>query len=403
MLGFLVVAGTLVWVYVRLDLPDRLPPLQSTYVYDRNGDLLTTLHGPVDRTSIAPGKISDTVKDAILAAEDDAFYQHSGVDPLGIARAAWTDIVRRDTVQGGSTITQQVVKNVYAGTYETDADGVVTYTLPPRSIGQKVRESLLAVKLESEQEKDQILATYLNTVYFGNGAYGIQAAAETYFDKDSSELTVPQAALLAGLLRSPGYYDPTVEGNEQVAMDRRNYVLDQMVENDWLDAEEASTLKERKVHLNLAPETVNTRYDSEYFVEYTKSELTKRFGGSAVFGGGLRVTTSIDLGLQFQAEAAVEAHLPSPEDPGAAVVTIDARTGEILAMVGGENFNRSKVNLATGIAGGGSGRQAGSAFKPFTLAAAMAEGYDLQEYWSGPSTITIPDRECYTDGEPWTL
>jgi penicillin-binding protein 1A len=401
LLGFLVLGGTLVWVYARLQLPDTLPPLQSTYVYDRQGQLLTTFHGAVDRTAIAPGKITDTVKHAILAAEDARFYQHPGIDPMGIARAAWVDLIEHDTVQGGSTITQQVVKNVYAGTYETDAHGVVTYTMPPRSIGQKVREALLAVKLESEQTKDQILATYLNTIYFGHGAYGIQAAAKTYFDRDASALSVSQAALLAGVVRSPTYYDPAVKGNEQVAIDRRNYVLDRMLQNGWVDAGRADTLKTEKIRLFPTPETFNTPGDSEYFVDYVKRALTNRYGGAKVFGGGLRVTTTIDLNLQKEAEAAVDAHLPSTEDPSAAVVTIDARTGQVLAMVGGDNFNRSKVNLATG--DGGSGRQAGSAFKPFTLAAAMDEGYDLRKYWNGPSTITISDKQCYTDGRPWTL
>ncbi len=403
LVGFLVVGGTLVWVYAHLRLPDTLPPLQSTYIYDRQGQLLTTVHGEVDRTEIAPGKITDTVRHAILAAEDDGFYEHSGIDPFGIARAAWTDLIKHDTVQGGSTITQQVVKNVYAGTYETDADGVVTYTVPPRSIGQKAREALLAVKLESERTKDQILATYLNTIYFGHGAYGIQAAAKTYFDRDAGELTDVQAALLAGVVRSPSFYDPSVKGNEQVAVDRRNYVLDQMVENGWLDAARADTLKAQKIRVSEPAATFNTPGDSEYFVDYARRDLTKRYGGAKLFGGGLRVTTTIDLNLQQEAEAAVKAHLPSTHDPSAAVVTIDATSGQVLAMVGGNNFNRSKVNLATGVFGGGSGRQAGSAFKPFTLAAAMAEGYDLRKYWYGPSTITIPDRECYTDGEPWTL
>ena len=401
LLGLLVIGGTLVWVYIHLELPATLPPLQSTYIYDRNGDLLTTFHGAVDRTTIAPGKITDTMKHAILAAEDDGFYQHPGIDPLGIARAAWTDLVQHATVQGGSTITQQVVKNVYAGTYQTDADGVVTYTVPPRSIGQKVREALLAVKLESEQTKDQILATYLNTIYFGHGAYGIQAASKTYFGVGEDQLTVSQAALLAGLVRSPGFYDPAVKGNEKVAKDRRNYVLDQMVENGWLDPTQATTMKAQKIQLHLAPDTFNTPGDSEYFVEYTKHQLTERYGGAKVFGGGLRVTTTIDLALQRDAEAAVQQHLPTPGDPAAAVVTIDAQTGQILAMVGGKNFARSQVNLATGE--GGTGRQAGSAFKPFTLAAAMADGYDLRKYWSGTTPKTIPQKECYTDGRPWTL
>jgi penicillin-binding protein 1A len=402
LLGLLVVGGTLVWVYIHLELPSTLPPLQSTYVYDRNGDLLTTFHGAVDRTVIAPSRITDTVRYAILAAEDDAFYQHPGIDPLGIARAAWTDLVKHQTVQGGSTITQQVVKNVYAGTYQTDADGVVTYTVPPRSIGQKVREALLAVKLESEQSKDQILATYLNTIYFGHGAYGIQAAAKTYFGITQDQLNVSQAALLAGIVRSPGFYDPAVKGNEQVAKDRRNYVLDQMVENGWLDATQSTTLKAQKIQLVPSRVTFNTPGDSEYFVDYAKRQLTARYGGAKVFGGGLRVTTSIDLALQRDAEAAVQAHLPSPGDPAAAVVTIDARTGQVLAMVGGDNFAKSQVNLATDECAG-CGRQAGSAFKPFTLAAAMADGYDLRQYWSGPTPITIPNKECYTNGRPWTL
>ncbi len=176
--------------YARIKLPDRLPPIQTTYLYDRNGAVLSTLHGAVDRTVIPLSRMSPNIRDAVIATEDHAFYSHPGVDVGGILRAAYTDLVKRQTVQGASTITEQLVKNVYAGTYSTDPQtGQTEYVQPTRSISEKIREALLAVKLEKELGKDKILAQYLNTVYFGHGAYGIQAAAETYFGKPANELT----------------------------------------------------------------------------------------------------------------------------------------------------------------------------------------------------------------------
>ena len=403
----LAVGGALVYAYSQIELPKALPPIQSTFMYDRNGSLLASIHGAVDRTIIPFDKMPEHLRDAVIAVEDHGFYEHPGIDPVGILRAAWTDLVKHTTVQGGSTITQQLVKQVYAGSYVEQPDGTREYVVPPRTIKEKIREALLAIKLEKTLSKDQILARYLNTIYLGHGAYGVQAAAQTYWGIDAADLNVKQSATLAGLITSPGRFDP-IDHPEDSAV-RRNYALDQMVQYGYLDGPTADRLKAKKVTTAPRKEAVNAPANSEYFVDYAKRYLIDRYGGAAVFGGGYRVTTSLDLGLQRAAEAAVNAHLPSPSDPEGALVAIDPSTGEILAMVGGRGFTQSQVNLA--VSGlrlrtetfGGTGRQAGSAFKPFTLAAAMKAGYNLNAYWQGPSSITIPNTDCYTDGAPWEL
>jgi penicillin-binding protein 1A len=403
----LAIGGGLVYAYSQIELPKALPPIQSTFMYDRNGSLLASIHGAVDRTIIPFDEMPEHLRDAVVAVEDHGFYKHPGIDPIGILRAAWTDLVQRDTVQGGSTITQQLVKQVYAGSYVEQPDGTTEYVIPPRTIKEKIREALLAMKLEQTLSKDQILARYLNTIYLGHGAYGVQAAAQTYWGIDAADLSIKQSATIAGLITSPGRFDPILHPED--AKIRRDYALDQMVRYEDLDSTTANELKQQKVQTDPAKEVVNAPANSEYFVDYAKRYLINKYGGEAVFGGGFRVTTSLDLGLQRAAEAAVNAHLPSPSDPEGALVAIDPSTGEILAMVGGRGFSQSQVNLA--VSGlrlktetfGGSGRQAGSSFKPFALAAAMGAGYDLNAYWQGPASITIPDTACYTNGAPWEL
>ena len=394
------VIGVLTYVYSRLELPETPPPLQTTYIYDRDGRLLTTLHATVDRTVIPLSEMPRSIRDAVIAVEDKDFYRHGGIDPFGIVRAAWTDLVAKEVVQGGSTITQQLVKNIYAGSYETDPEtGERTYVVPPRTIGQKARESLLAIKVEREFTKDEILATYLNTVYFGRGAYGVQAAAQTYWQKDAGELTLLESATLAGLIRSPSLYDPVEYEDE--ALVRRNYALDRMVALGYLDRARAEELKPTPVRTDPIELGVNFPPRLGYFLDHTRRTLIAVYDEATVFGGGLRVTTTLDMDMQRAAERAVANQLGTPGGPEAALVAIDPQTGGILAMYGGRNFDRSKVNLATGA--GGTGRQAGSAFKPFTLAAAMEQGYSLNSRWSGPGTIRIPDLACYTNGEPWQL
>ena len=183
------VFGALYVAYTRIQLPQTLPPIRTSYLFDREGQPLASLHGAVDRTIVPLTKISKNLQDAVIATEDAGFYYHPGIDVKGILRAAYADLAKRQTVQGASTLTEQLVKNVYAGQYVKNPDGTTDYIVPPRSIKEKIREALLAIKLEQSYTKDQILAKYLNTIYFGHGAYGAEAAAETYFDKHASELT----------------------------------------------------------------------------------------------------------------------------------------------------------------------------------------------------------------------
>jgi penicillin-binding protein 1A len=395
--------GVLAFAYTRIDLPKALPPIQTTFVYDRNGDLLSTFHGSVDRTIIPLRLMPEHLRDAVIAVEDARFYDHAGVDLRGTVRAAWNDLVARETVQGGSTITQQLVKRVYAGEYVEGENGVTEYVVPPRTVKEKIREVLLAIKVERTFSKDAILAKYLNTVYFGHGAYGIEAAAQTYFGVPARRLTISQSATLAGILTAPEAYDPIDHPFD--AKFRRDFALDRMVQYGYLEPERAERLQRRAccgipVSLQLGSGAqIEAPGDSEYFVQYVRESLARRYGPAAVFGGGLQVTTSLDLGYQASAEQAIATHLPSPQDPGAALVAIDPSTGHILAMAGGKDFATSQVNLAT--FKGGTGRQAGSAFKAFTLAEAMEQGFALDSRWYGPNSITIDDPICNGPEGPW--
>ncbi len=403
----IVAFGGLVIAYVRIDLPETLPPIRTTYLYDRDGRFLTTLHGAVDRTIIPLREMPLHFREAVLAVEDHDFYRHRGFDPVGIIRAAYTDLIRHETVQGASTVTQQLVKNVYAGEYTVNPQtGLSEYTVPERTIKEKIREILLAVKLEQELSKDQILAKYLNTVYYGHGAYGIEAAAQTYFDKPASELSVLESATLAAVISQPEDYDPIDDPEDNVF--RRDFALDQMARYGYLDLERASELKQKdccsipEPVLNGPQERIESPRHSEYFVEYTRTRLFRRFGGSAaVYGGGYHVTTSLDLDLQRAAEEAVLSHLGEPGDPGTGLVAMNPRNGQILAMYGGSNWKRNKVNFAT-FPCKGCGRQSGSAFKAFTLAEAMEQRFDLGSVWSGAQT-PITDPRCNDkNGDPWT-
>ena len=377
--------------YARIQLPNTVPPIRTTYLYDRNGHQISTLHGAVDRTLIHLSQMSPNIIHAVVATEDHDFYNHPGVDVTGILRAAYTDLVKREPVQGASTITEQLVKNVYAGSYEVDpTTGIRSYVQPTRSVTEKIREALLAVKLEKELGKDTILEKYLNTVYFGHGAYGIQAAAETYFGKPASKLTVLESASLAGVLHAPELYDPIDRPYDNKF--RRDYSLQQMAKYGYLDPVTEKRLEGKPccgtVKTN-ATERIVAPGQSEYFVDYTRRLLIDRYGEAKVFGGGLQVTTTLDLGLQRAAESAIAQELPDKRnDPAAALVAIDPANGQILAMAGGRNWAHNKVNYATMV--GGSGREAGSAFKAFTLAAAIQAGYNLNAYWNGPSTLAVP-------------
>jgi penicillin-binding protein 1A len=401
-------AGALVYAYSKLTLNKPLPPIQTSYLYARDGSLLTSLHGEVDRQIIPFTQMPDSLKHAVVAVEDHSFYSHPGVDMVGVLRAAYTDLVKHQTVQGGSTITEQLVKNLYAGSYETQPNGSSIYVVPARTVKEKIREALLAIKLENVLGKDQILAKYLNTIYFGHGAYGVEAAAQTYWHEDASKLTLAESATLAGLITSPTLFDPIDHPAD--AKTRRDYALDQMARYGYITQAKADQAKAKPCcgipPISARGETFNAPGQSDFFVDYAKRYLVDKYESATVFGGGLKVTTTIDMKMQQEAEATIKKYLPASTDPQAALVSIDPRNGEVLAMVGGRNWQKSQVNLAmTGAPGfAGRGRQAGSAFKMFTLATAMKEGYNLSSYWKGPSSIVIDNPVCDSaGGVPWTV
>ena len=347
------------------------------FIYANDGtSVLAVLRGSESRVLVDADEISDRMKLAIVAIEDRRFWEHRGVDTRGILRALWADIRSQRVVEGGSTITQQYVKNMY-----------VTNT---RTIGRKVREAALAWQLERDPRwtKERILTEYLNTIYFGNGAYGIQQAARIYFDKSALDLDLAESALLAGIPADPTSYDPVARPAASRA--RREVVLDAMLAvgsitpREYARAVDAPLPDPDDVRL---PGTEIT-WRAPYFTNYVKSELIERRGVRDVYGGGLRVTTTIDLKLQEQARDAIAKWLPDADAPEAALVALDAETGDVLAMVGGRNYRKSQFNLAVQ-----SERQPGSAFKPFVLASALEQGIaPATTFESKPLNVFLGDK-----------
>jgi penicillin-binding protein 1A len=337
------------------------------YIYASDGKtVLAVLRGSESRILVPSEQIAPVMKQAIVAVEDRRFWEHRGIDLRGMARAFWADIRHKKLVEGGSTITQQFVKNQY-----TQAD---------RTISRKLKEATLAWQLEQRWTKDRILTAYLNTIYFGNGAYGIEMASRVYFGKHADDLTLPEAALLAGLPANPGGYDPV--SNPEIALARRTTVLRLMLDQglitrwDFQRADEASLPPPQSIGLP------STKGRVHHFAEYVKQRLIPYYGSGRVFGGGLRVYTSIDLELQQLAREAIDKWLTDPRGPTAALVAIDPRDGRVLAMVGGKNFRKSQFNLAVQ-----GQRQSGSAFKPFVLATALGQGIAPQTIFTSEETL----------------
>jgi penicillin-binding protein 1A len=346
------------------------------YVYAGDGHtILAVLRGSQSRVLVQGSEISPWVKQAIVAAEDKRFFEHRGIDIRGMGRALVADVEHKSAVQGGSTITQQFVKNQLTGN--------------AHSITRKLKEAALAWQLEQHWKKDRILTAYLNTIYFGNGAYGIERAARTYFGHSAAKLTLPQAALLAGIPEDPSLYDPVA--HPQTATRRRALVLRLMLQQrditsaEYLTAARAPMPKPQNVHLS------GVMGQSPYFGEYVKSQLINQLGAKRVFGGGYRVSTTIDLRLQKLARAAIDKWLPSPDGPQAALVALNPSTGAVLAMYGGRSFHASQFNLAVQ-----GERQPGSSFKPFVLATALKEGISpLSTFVSKPVSIFLGNKYWY--------
>ncbi len=353
--------------------PRQVPHEVDGHIYANDDHtILATLRGSESRILLDTNEIAPIMQQAIVAIEDKRFYEHNGVDLRGIGRAVWADITNKKVVQGGSTITQQLVKN--------------SCVTSARTISRKLKEAALAWQLEQHWQKLRILTAYLNTIYFGNGAYGIQRAAQTYFNTSAKKLTLPQAALLAGLPADPSGYDPVT--NAKTARARRGEVL-----RDMLEQHDITPIDFRNANRAPLPRAEDVRLPgiqgpAPYFANYVKQQLISKYGTRRVFGGGLNVQTTIDLRLQRLARRAIESVLAAPGSPAAALVAIRPRSGEILAMYGGDNFRESQFNLAVQ-----GERQAGSSFKPFVLATALKEGISPSTtFASRPVSIFIGDR-----------
>ncbi len=350
---------------------ERVP--RNGYIYASDGKtILAVLRGDESRVPVASSQIAPVMKQAIVAVEDRRFWEHRGIDIRGVFRAIWADVQNKEVVQGGSTITQQFIKN--------------TVVDDSRTISRKLKEAALAWQLERRWSKDRILTAYLNTIYFGNGAYGIQQAAKVYFDKPAADLTLAEAALLAGIPANPAAYDPVA--NPRAARSRRLVVLNLMYRQQLIPRSDLVKAARKPMPDRDEVKLPGTRGPAQYFVEYVKQQLIPYYGSGDVFGGGMRVTTSIDLRLQQFAKDAIDKWLTRKDGPAAALVAIDPRDGRVLAMVGGSSFSKSQFNLAVQ-----GERQPGSSFKPFVLATALREGLAPQNtFVSKPTVIDIGDR-----------
>jgi penicillin-binding protein 1A len=394
---------------------------QSSKIYSAGGELITTLHEEQNRTIIPLERVPDHLQEAVIAIEDQRFYEHDGVDMRAIIRAIVANATSGELREGGSTITQQYVKNIIISPGET----------APKTIERKIDEAALARQLETKLSKDEILERYLNTVYFGEGAYGVEAAAKTYFGKPARNLKLAESATLAGIIRVPEEYDPYK--NLEVSRQRRNTVLAKMEELGYIDNEQSSRAQASKIRLQKVAR--KDTYPAPYFLDYVQRLVTYhpsfRALGKTVkqrqqllFTGGLKIYTTVDLEMQAAAEAAVDAYYVSDGDPHASLVAVDPNTGAVKAMVGGRDwFARpredpyAKLNLAIlakpnlgcvrppgekkcEIRAPGSGRQAGSSFKPFALAAAIDNGISLAKTYKAGSSITLNDTGT---GQPYVV
>lgn len=367
-------------------LPEAPAQPETSAIFAADGTRLAELSRE-NRQPVTLDQIAPLMRDAIVAIEDARFYDHPGVDPRALARALTRNYESGQIEEGGSTITQQLVRNLLL-----DSD---------RTVSRKLREAVLANQFEQRYTKDQILEKYLNAIYFGNGAYGIEAAARTYFDTTAALLTLPQAAFLAGVVQGPERLNPYAHAAEATA--RRNAVLDKMVSEGYLDAPTADAA--RAAPLGVAAPKTATRYAAPHFIERVKDFVLN----SSLFGetpearrrnlleGGLRIETTLDPRLQEAAEAAIAETLDHDGDPDAALVSIEASSGAVRAYVGGRDFFGGAPNAKFDLAAQG-GRQSGSSFKPYVLAAALENGIGLDRRYDAPGRIVLD-----TSVGPWDV
>lgn len=412
-LVLLIVAAGGGWAVLdTMELPPAEPSMQTTFVCDRTVEYgqcdfhhaMARLSATEERINVDYEQLPAVLVQAVLAAEDRKFFDHAGVDPRGIARAVYQTVVGNSaSMQGGSTITQQYVK--------------LTYLSNERSMERKVKEAVLAIKLEGQLDKRDILTRYLNEVYFGRGAYGVEAASRVYFGIGVENLQLHQATYLAGLLRSPSRAD-AVENPEEASR-RRRTVLNGMVVEGYITQEQADAADavpwvwtrgdDGDQRMTVLPIRIDERRElgvvkyaddgSEYWIDLIRTQLRDRLGPGAETRG-LRVYTSYDPALQKLAQDTLEAQLFQADGPVGSLVSID-RTGQVRAMVAGRDYATQQVNLALGRQGGGSGRPSGSTFKPFALAAFVEKNYSVESVYESPPTTMFPGVNS-ANGEPWT-
>ncbi len=378
----------------RLPLPAAHPLAQTTFIYDSSGRTIAT-YSEQNRVSVPLAQVPKVVVDAVVSTEDRHFFTEGAINPVSIVRALVSDAFGSGNLQGASTITQQYVKQ--------------TYLDSQRTITRKIKEAGIAVEVSRTMTKDQILQGYLNTIYWGRGAYGIEAAAETYFGVPVTKVTLPEAAMLAGMIREPDLADPTADR----AVARQNQleslqamVRDHKITQAQADAAAAVPFSAYVVapHSTAASRVLSAS-GSDYFIEAVRQQLIAKYGAAMVDGGGLRVTTTLDPTLQAEAYSAIygndpQALDPTKGDPSGALVSMDDN-GQVKALVGGQDYTKSSVNLALGTAGGGGGRQPGSTFKAFMLAELIKLGYSPLSVLPAPPAVEIPHGN--TNGAPYTV
>ncbi|BAU62988.1 penicillin-binding protein [Stanieria sp. NIES-3757] len=357
-----IAAGGLVGLAISFrNLPDvrvlrNYQPSETSYIYDIKGRLLTSLHGEANREVVSLDQISPELKRAVIAIEDSHFYQHQGINPYSIGRAVWVNWQRGGVAEGASTLTMQLIKNLFL-TRE-------------RTFSRKLAEAILAIRVEQVFSKDDILNMYLNNIYWGHNNYGVQTAAETYFNKNASELNLAEAAMMAGLIQAPEQYSPYINYTE--TKERQALVLKRMRELGWISTEQEK--QARQEPLLVAKPTAWRRSRLPFITEAVITELKERFGQDAVMQGGMRVQTTIDYNFQKMAEDTVTQGHQNLRRWGVradqvALVAVDPRTHFVKALVGGVGYDKSQFNRAIQ-----SRRQPGSSFKPFVYYTAFASG-----------------------------
>ncbi len=387
MLTSSLVAGGLVGLAISFrNLPDvrvlkDYTPSETTYIYDIKGRPLASLHDEANREVTPLNQISPELKRAVLAIEDSNFYNHHGIYPTGIMRALVANLERGKTVEGGSTVTMQLVKNLFLS--------------PKAQLSRKVAEAVLAIRMEQILDKEEILELYLNQIYWGHNLYGVETASKSYFNKSSKDLTLAEAALMAGMIPAPEEYSPFI--NYQKSKQRQAIVLARMRELNWITPdEEAEALKQP---LLVGKVTSFRQSKLPYITAAVIQELNERFGRDAVLKGGMRVQTTIDMNFQRMAQKTVtEWHeilyarglYRSREKGQLALVAVDPRTHFVKAMVGGADFKNSQYNRAVQAR-----RQPGSAFKPFVYYTAFASGRFSPDSIISDTPVSYPDGNGY--------